>query len=943
MAPLHRLRRFGPFELNLRTGELRKNGYRVRLPEQSFQVLSLLLDRPGELVLREEIQQRLWPNNTVVEFDHSINTAIKNLRQALGETGDRPRYIETIPRRGYRFLGELIEDMVPEPDADPAPLEPAAAPVECFGKVFSNYRILEKLGEGGMGVVYRAEDTRLGRFVAIKLLPSSDPEIPEVTLRRFEQEARAASVLNHPNICTIHGLEEIDGRTAIVMELIDGETLGQRLAKSPLSNEDALRFAIQIAAALVEAHRKGVVHRDLKPANIMLAKSGVKVLDFGIAKMESTREGGTIPGTVLGTLHYLSPEQADGQEADARSDIFSFGVVLHEMLTGKRPFQGDDLAGAPAPLARIVRRCLAQNAEERWQSAEDLKTNLEWFADAPAAEPLPLNRLSWVAVTAVAVLAVVAGIAAWMRPATAPQRNWTLSLGAIGEAEVSPDGSGVLHRSPRGLILRRLDSLDEIPLSVRVGDEPYWAADSSRIGFQSDPFGFTRMSLPNGLAEVSESELGPERGCTWAPDGTVLLASVGKLYMLTPGSHSPKRVEVSSLTGGSFYRPEFLPNGKHILFAWANDSDTDVGLYLANWENGRITKPVFLRRNLTAGHYSPAAGGRLLYVQNDNLYAQKLNVSRGVLEGPPEHVVDGVFSEPVLVRPHFSVSRNGVLVWQAGRAALAELTWFDRTGKVLGTMGPLCYSYPVRLSPDERHVLLYTPIGGVGYGISEIDHGGVVALKDVDDPIWMPDGAHILFQRKDGTGNHVLERALEGGREKEIVRIQDLWDLNEISPDGTVLLYRTRSGLYSLPLNHPGATASAVAESVRGSLSPDGRWVAYMRDDQIYAQRFPLRGLPFQLTSNRGSHPLWGRSGKEILYLNGNMLCSLHVEVTGGIIRAGPQQVLFRVRRPGALTSDEVPMAETRDGSRILFAEGVEQPDPPATYVMTAWDALLRH
>jgi DNA-binding winged helix-turn-helix (wHTH) protein len=300
-VPTVRVLRFGDFELDVRAGELRKHGIRFRLQEQSFQILLMLLDQPGEVVLRDEIRMRLWPNNTVVEFDHSINAAINRLRNALGESADDPRYIETLVKRGYRFVGEV--ESVDRESSERVPQTAPNRPDSEQAQMVSHYRIVGKLGEGGMGVVYRAEDIKLGRLVALKFLPSPAGETPVSLLKRFEGEAGAASALNHPNICTIFGLEDCSGQPAIVMELLEGETLAAQLSKRQLPLERALRVAIQTASAMVEAHRKGVVHRDLKPANIMLTRSGVKVLDFGLAKMERDSVVGdvaTTAGTILG-------------------------------------------------------------------------------------------------------------------------------------------------------------------------------------------------------------------------------------------------------------------------------------------------------------------------------------------------------------------------------------------------------------------------------------------------------------------------------------------------------------------------------------------------------------------------------------------------------------------------------------------------------------------
>jgi len=389
MAPRMRLFRSGPYEFDGRAAELRKHGVRIKLREQPAQILLLLLEHPGEVVLREEIRLRLWPNNTNVEFDHGINAAIQKLREALCESAETPRYVETVARRGYRFLGEV--EKVCQAEVAPS-REPETA--DLSGQKVSHYRIVSELGSGGMGVVYLAEDLRLERKVALKFLSSGGDELPESAMERCEREARAAAALNHPNVCTVYGVEKFGDQPVIVMELVEGETLEARLRKGPLPFDHALAFSIQIARALAEAHRKGVVHRDLKPSNIMVTKSGAKVLDFGVAKMNRPYPAGettAVEGAVAGSLKYMSPEQARGEEVDARSDIFSFGVVMYEMFTGKLPFRretgADEIAAiserdppqlTPPALDRAVRRSLAKDAEERWQSSRDLGAELEW-------------------------------------------------------------------------------------------------------------------------------------------------------------------------------------------------------------------------------------------------------------------------------------------------------------------------------------------------------------------------------------------------------------------------------------------------------------------------------------------------------------------------------------------------------------------------------------
>jgi DNA-binding winged helix-turn-helix (wHTH) protein len=399
--PPPRIIRFSPFELDVRAAELRKHGIRIRLHEQPFRILLMLLENPGEVVLREEIRRALWPNDTIVEFDHSINAAIQRLRFALGDSADNPSYVETLARRGYRFVGtvEPAERTPPGHVAAPPSSVPISGvdPSDLSGATFSHFRVIEKLGSGGMGVVYRAEDLKLNRQVALKFLPLPVADASLQMRERFCREARAASALNHPNICTIYGVEEFAGQPVIVMELVEGETLAARLIQGPLALEQALALVIQVASALDWAHRKVIAHRDLKPSNIMVDGRGhAKVLDFGLAKLTEPSTDESAAGVILGTVAYMSPEQADGRPVDARSDIFSFGSVFYEMVTGRRAFQrnstvsiladvmredprpvGELAKDTPSGLVRIIDQCLRKDREARYPSMAAVLRDLE--------------------------------------------------------------------------------------------------------------------------------------------------------------------------------------------------------------------------------------------------------------------------------------------------------------------------------------------------------------------------------------------------------------------------------------------------------------------------------------------------------------------------------------------------------------------------------------
>jgi eukaryotic-like serine/threonine-protein kinase len=474
-----RLIRFESFEVNLRSGELRRAGEKVRLPEQSFQILTMLLQRPGEVVMRQEIQKRLWPNDTVVEFENSINAAVKRLRLALEESVDKPRYVETLARRGYRWMVpvEWVDTSTDTPqDAVPAAASPKAESVtsNLTGKRVSHYRVLEILGGGGMGVVYKAEDIKLGRRVALKFLPE-ELSNDAAAKQRLEQEARAASILNHPNICTIYEVEEEAGQLFIVMELLEGQTLRDMIsehgsdARNSLPLEKLLDLAVQIAEGLDTAHQRGIIHRDIKPANIFITTRGqAKILDFGLAKVQgfdgaeprsprpesdqAQRHGNLVltrTGAAMGTAGYMSPEQVRGEKLDARTDLFSFGLVLYEMAAGERAFTGETAAilhnaivqqaptpvrelnpKAPQELERIIYKALEKDRNLRCQSAAEMRADLQrlkqdsgtGLAALPAASSAVRVGNAWsvrrnklLRVFLPATVALVLGIAIWWR------------------------------------------------------------------------------------------------------------------------------------------------------------------------------------------------------------------------------------------------------------------------------------------------------------------------------------------------------------------------------------------------------------------------------------------------------------------------------------------------------------------------------------------------
>jgi len=764
--------RFGPFQLDLRAAELRRNGVKVRLPDQSIKVLTMLVESSGEIVTREQLHQKLWPNGTIVEFDSSINAAIRRLREALEDSADAPRYIETLPRRGYRFLvpvehaptTETVSPSVPEPSSDA--LE---------GQTISRYRIGKKLGQGAMGVVYQAEDTRLGRSVAIKFLPEELSDDPRA-LERFEREARAASALNHPNICTVYEVDEHEGARFIAMEHVLGKSLGQLIAPGGLPVHEVLSYAIQIADALAKAHSAGIVHRDLKPSNIMVSQDGlVKLLDFGLVKMSATQPAVdltvqpgdaplTVEGTILGTLQYMAPEQLEGREADARTDIFAFGAVIYEMATGRKAFEGNSQASLiaailerePLPIStvrrsgasaldRLVATCLAKKPDDRWQSARDLLRELQWLKESrePRRAPQAGFRLSptlpWTLLGAMSLAFVVLAVVHFrQRPSEAAVVRFQVPLPPNGRGwddvpAVSPDGRLVAFSrfSPDdkvGLWIHSLGSMTTqlTPAAAEGAFGLFWSPDSRFVAFFADENSNVDDRLHHYLRKIDVSTLVVQTICetqdslgggSWNRDDVILFSQAkfspaNKIQPLALYRVSAEGGEVrpvlqldNSRQERSQIEPQFLPDGRHFLYrsvAGGEGTEKEV-LYVGALDSKETRLITSVDSNAV---FVPP--GFLLFGRQEKLLAQPFDVQKLRLTGEPFPVA----TEHVARWPRppasslFSASQNGVLVYLNAISPNTQLAWYKRDGARLGSIGEPGQYENMRISPDQTRLVL---------------------------------------------------------------------------------------------------------------------------------------------------------------------------------------------------------------------------------------------
>jgi Tol biopolymer transport system component/predicted Ser/Thr protein kinase len=854
------------------------------------------------------------------------------------------------------------------------------------GEKLGPYEILEPIGAGGMGKVWKARDTRLDRIVAIK---TSSEKFSE----RFEHEARAIAALNHPNICQIYDV----GTDYLVMEYVDGQEI-----KGPLPLDLALRAAIQLAAALEAAHRKSITHRDLKPANILTTKSGLKVLDFGLAKFELAKSAHsdetltralTQEGTIVGTLQYMAPEQLQGKLTDARSDIFSFGCVLYEILTGKRAFRAENQATLiaaimdrePEPIAlhqpmippmldRVVKKCLAKDPDNRWQSASDLKSELEWVLEggSNAAMPAPVlehrrrtARLGWIFAGVFAAL-LAAFALFYYRTVSAPAVAVRFEIpppegtswGGPDFPEISPDGSRILFGATRrdgsrSLWMRPMDSVNAQPIPGTEAVSLYpgaWSPDGRSIAYVADSK-LRRLEIAGGSPRIISS-VGALEMPAWSPSGVILFTGGDSPYPLYQISAAGGEANKVAGSGHAQFFPSFLPGGRSFLYCTPGGGlGYDASLYAAALDSKQV-------KRLVAGSSGVfVQPGWLLYARGSTLVAHRFNPDKQALSGAPIPIADQV-AAVALNAGGFSVSQNALAYRRAIPPQPSDLTWYDRQGKRLGTVGePAVYTNPA-LSPDGRRLAvgrLDPATNNRNIWVLDLVRGVSSRLTfdkaDDTNPVWSPDGSRIAFSSSRKGNRNIYWKAASGaGADEPLLEAADSKSMEDWSADGKLLLFNINtSEIDALPLSgdrKPYPLLKAPFTQAHASLSPNGHWIAYVSEEsgrmEVFVQNFPPAGGKWQISTSGGTEPSWRHDGKELYYLNGTKLEAVDVNTAGSSFEAGIPKDLSDVPVVNDLNRRNRYVV-TPDGQRFLFVTSPKTLDVAPFIVVQNWQTLLKH
>src|SRR3984957_3795154 len=880
------------------------------------------------------------------------------------------------------------------------------------GTMLGPYEIQSLLGAGGMGEVYRARDTRLDRTVAVKVLASLLSSSPELK-QRMEREGRAISSLNHPNICQLYDIGSQNGTDYLVIEFLEGETLAEKLRKGGLPLAEALKIGIAVAEALAVAHRSGIVHRDLKPGNVMLTQGGAKLMDFGLAKplgaQAAAPGSGTAPpsftaaatlsgpspltplttaGSIVGTIQYMSPEQLEGKEADARSDIFAFGAVLYEMAAGKRPFSGKSqislassiLESDPAPIStvkpqtppafeHVVTTCLQKNPEHRFQMAHDIKLELQWIADdrsapAPAASPSSSRRrdFGWAAAVLAAILLGAAAAMLLYHPAQSapsiravidPPEKTTLNLAgdSAGPPVLSPDGASIAFAATgadgkTALWVRPTNALEARVLLGATGAMfPFWSADSRSLGFFAEGK-LKTIDVSGGSAQVvCDASLG--RGAAWGP-GDVILFSAGPtspLMRVSASGGTPAPMTTIDAALHSSHRwPFFLPDGKHFLYLALNHDPTKVAndmLYYASLD-GRENRP--LVRSQSNAIY---ADGFLLFGRGDQLMAQAFDPASGKLSGGPQTVVTGVMNDASTWHMDASASADGLLIFASGASGDVQLVWVDRGTKQISAIADKLTDLQVAvISPQGDRVAMQINAGATDLWVLDLARGvrtrltfGPVANTA---PVWSPDGVWVAYvSPRDGHFNIYRKHSDGSGAEHLLLSDDKQVVPCDWSRDGKFLLYsRPISGIgplrqtWSLALEGDRKPSLVVERGGNARLSPDGRWLAYQSGEsgvvQVYVVAFGNGSGKWQVSSNGGTLPRWSKDGKELYYLDPTFsVFAVPVQAAESALQLSTPETLV-----SNWTFPSTPLyAVSPDGKKILLARVPQQVSQSVTVV----------
>ena len=861
------------------------------------------------------------------------------------------------------------------------------------GTTLGPYEVTAKIGEGGMGEVYRARDTKLDRDVALKVLPPAFTDDPD-RLARFEREAKVLASLNHPNIGHIYGLEEAEGQKALVLELVEGPTLAERIAEGPIPVDEALPIATQIVDALEGAHEAGVIHRDLKPANIKVREDGtVKVLDFGLAKALESSVPGDSPsssvsdpvtqiGIAMGTAAYMSPEQARGKPVDKRTDIWSFGIVLYEMLAGERPFHGGDamltLASVMASdvdvrtlpqtvpaVKRVLRLCLAKDPSRRLRDIGDVRLVLAGYfgtddAPAPGSQPQPSLQFWQRPVPAGALLvlaALVSGLLVWSMVDQPLEGGGVLRVPFRGNVDASysahaghpglrvdPSGAMLIYRGVAddgsvSLNARRFDQLDGEPIrGTEDGTTPFFSPDGDRIGFVEVVGGsqvLKTVSTVGGVSTTLGTLPGAINGAAWGPDDQLVIGqAAGGLYLMpADGGEAELLTTVDLATGGGSHRwPSVLPGGHAVVFAAADNlPDGFLGasqLAAVNLETGDV-----VRLGLAGTSPGYVSSGHLVYVSVDAaLKAVPFDVDRLEVTGEPVQVADDVATR-LSGASEWSVSDDGRLVYATGGVSGASnaFVWVDRAGQVTPFMvDQPVYGYP-RLSPDDQLVAYNT--AGLDIWIRDVARESDTRLTRTGGnllPVWNPDGATLTFSSNRSETYNIFSQPIDlSGTASLLIEDPTVLIAGSLSADGQYLLYHRveddgqRDVWYADASGTPSPFLQSEFNEYLPSISPDGQWVAYVSDqsgdERVYLQPFPDGGRIVSVSAGHGTEPVWSKDGRELFYRDGIRMMAVEVDPTDGSV--GGAQVLFE----GNYTLDPLSLGfpnydVSADGERFLMA-----------------------